>query len=512
MPKIKEYTQQIGAGAEISGRRAQSGDLFAIGPEVAQGLGSVAGVLQDTAERQEVSDIQSKLAKARAEWTVQLAERAQSTSPGDATFASKFNEDFGQYLQQIEGQAQTRAGQQAFRKGAAELSAHFVAKTGVYQAQAMGAKAKQDYLVALNSRQSELLSDPTQFQTLLASALSDLNDPSGIYAKMPAAEREKLAVQTQQDLAKSAVQGLIQNGAPELAKRQLADGKWDAYLDADIKKSLADNADVGIRAKDTAAERARLLAEREKKDRQDATMSKFLARIVDPGAQGGALSDREILADTELTAAQKQHAIDYKLRRARELHAQAQERANPGEVRRLLLDIHAATDDPKKTYNTDAVMEAYRVGKITTPEMSFLRKEVEQLRDGSNSSFQKQQQSARNSVYQAITRSVLGSVQPELAASAAYNFNMDMDQQIAAKRAKNEDPRVLLDPNHKEFLLKPERIASFLRPARDAVAAEADAVRKGGPVTGRLPTFRDYDKLPKGAQFTDPQGNIRTKP
>src|SRR3990167_4570933 len=238
MPKVREYTQQIGAEGAIQGRRAAPGDTFALGSEIGQAFGGVADVLQDTAERQEVSDIQAKLAKARAEWTVHLAERAQATSPGDATFAGKFNEDFGAYLQQLESHTQTRAGQNAFRKGAAELSAHFVEKAGVYQAQAMGAKAKQDYLVSLDARRNELLSDPTQFQALLAAATGDLNDPTGVYAKMPAGEREKLTIQMQQELAMSAVRGLIQNGAPELAKRQLEGGQWNQFLDADKKAEL----------------------------------------------------------------------------------------------------------------------------------------------------------------------------------------------------------------------------------------------------------------------------------
>lgn len=514
MPRIAEYGQQTSAASEIGGRRASADDVFALGPELGRSVGQVADVMQDAADRQEVSDVQAKLAKARADWTVAMHERAQTSSPGDPTFAPKFNEDFSKYLGEIEGKLQTKNGQMAFRKGAGELAAHFVEKAGVYQAQAMGAKAVQDYKVALNARQTELLSDFTQFQPLLNAALADINDPAGPYANMPAAKREELIIQTKMDLSKSAVQGMIQSGAPELAKKQLADGKWDAYLDADTKKALIDNAQVGINAKDSAAERQRMLEERERRDRQDVTMSKMLARVIDPKNNGGGLSDREILADPELTAAQKQHMIDYKFRRARELQSASSERANPGKVRELLLQVHAAVDDPRKTFNTDNIMEAYRKGEVTTPEMTFLRREVEQMRDGNSSPFQRQVQAARNAVYTSITRSTLGAVQPELAADAAYRFNADLEQQIAAKRAKNEDPRSLLDPTSKDYALKPERIQSFLTPARDAVAGEAARIKAGEAtaVTGRLPTYRDFATLKSGAQFTDPQGNIRVKP
>lgn len=481
MPVIRQYQQATRPSGVIEGRRSVPSDDIVLSDEAVGNVQHSADILQDVAERQEVSDVQSKLARARAEWTVHLQDRAQGANPGDPTFASKFNEDFGKYLSEIEGQAQTRAGQNAFRKGAAELSSHFVEKAGVFQSQRMGAKAVQDYAVALNSHRNTLLNDPTQHAEIERLALADLNDPTGIYANMPGDARAKLVISTRGELAMSAVQGLIQNGAPELARKQLLDGKWDAVLDADKKNKLIDEADVGIRAKDTAAERARLLAEVERKAKQEAVVGGYLARIVDPRAEGGALSDREILSNPNLDSTHKQHLIDYKLRRARELNASSQEKANPAEVRRLLLNIHAATDDPKKTYNADEVMASYKAGKITTPEMLGLRKEVEQLRDGTTSSFQKQVQSARSLIRDTFMTSIIGRIKPELAASAAYNFQADLDKAIADKRAKNEDPRVLLDPKSKEFMLDPARTAQYLRPAREAMAAEAGNARAGQP-------------------------------
>jgi hypothetical protein len=528
MPRVREYEQQTNTSADIPTRRAQASDfpngegLLAAG----QALSKYADVVYEAQERQEVSDVHAKLAKARADWTVALQERANQNDPGDATFAPKFNEDFSKYLQSIDGGLQTKSGKQAFQRGAADLSAHFVEQAGLYQAKAMGQKAKQDYLVTLDANRSTLVSDPTQFGSVLAQMSAAINDPNGLYAKMPVAARQELEIQTKKELSLSAVQGLIQNGAPDLAKRQLMDGKWDQYLDADKKHQLIGEADVGIRAKDTAAERQRLLAERERKERADQTMSTFLSRIVDPKNNGGALPDKEILANTDLTAAEKQHFIDYKMRRARELAANHEARTNPGAVRDLMLQIHANEDDPKKTYNMDPVMDAYRAGKISTPEMSFLRKEVEQMRDGNSQGFQKDVQAARSAVYTSLTRSTIGQVQPEVAADAAYRFNRDLDQAIQAKRQKNEDPRSLLDPESKEYMLRPSRLQSYMQSARNVMSDEAGKVKAAQksnavPAAGgnkgtlsaarRLPTYQDYDSLKPGQEYTDPQGNTRTK-
>jgi hypothetical protein len=71
-------------------------------------------------------------------------------------------------MQSIDGGLQTKSGKQAFQRGAADLSAHFVEQAGLYQAKAMGQKAKQDYLVTLDANRSTLVSDPTQFGSVLA--------------------------------------------------------------------------------------------------------------------------------------------------------------------------------------------------------------------------------------------------------------------------------------------------------------------------------------------------------
>ncbi len=482
MARIREYNQEIGAGADIGGRRAQAGDVFALGPELARSVNHATDVLQETADRQEVSDVQAKLAKARADWTVTLQERAQSTSPGDATFAGKFNEDFGKYMQGLEGNLQTRAGQQAFQVGAAQLSAHFVEKAGVYQAQAMGEKAKQDYLVSLNSYRNVLLSDPTQFKDVAATASAALNDPSGIYAKMPAADREKLAQQTQQELALSAVQGLIQNGAPELAKRQLAGGQWDTFLDADKKAALNDKADVAIHAKDTAAERERLLAERARKDAQDSVMKDFLARIVDPKSNGGALSDREVLVNADLTAAQQQHVIDYKRARAKELATDAENRRHPLEVDRLHREMVAAADDPTKVFSIDNVRKAFAEQRISSPEETTLERIFYTMRDAGGNSFVRDMNTQLGTVSRMVAGSVEFTGRTAEAIDTVNRIREDAFQEVEQWRSEKKNPRELLNPRSKDYLFSPERLNTYIRSGRQAVAGEAQQIRGAQPL------------------------------
>lgn len=526
MARIPVYDQQTSATADFGGRRAQEGDAFALGPDLGRAISGVADVVEDVRGRQEVSDVQAKLAKARAEWTVSLAERSQGSDPGDPEFSAKFNNEFSNYLNGVGGGLQTRAGQMAFERGSAELSAHFVEKAGVYQAQAVGKKAVADYQVALNARQNELLTDFTQFDALLNASTKDINDPSGPYARMSVADRNALVEKTKQDLALSAVQGMIQSGAAELAKKQLTGGKWDGYLDADRKAALTDRADVAIRAKDSEGERKRNLEEREKRDRQDATMRTYLARIIDPKANGGALSDREVLANADLSAGQMQHVIDYKRARAKELADGAENRNNPGQVRSLLGEIIAAGDDPNKTFTLDNVNKSYREGKISTREWSFLSGQFDRYKDGATNSFARDVNSRVGAIENQIRGSLFFMNSPTKATDSIMRMRYDLEDHVQSLRQQKINPREALNPASKNYFFAPERMSTYFQPLQGQVADESAAIRStpGGAATGRtqqirgaapvkvVPTYKDYDSLKSGDEFTDPQGNVRRKP
>jgi len=242
---------------------------------------------------------------------------------------------------------------------------------------------------------------------------------------------------------------------------------------------------------------------------QKVAMDDVLKRIVEP-RQFGRITEDEILKNETISWNQKQHAIDYMFTRQRELKNAADTKTNPEEVRRLLLQLYAAPDDPNKTYSVDPTMESYKLGRISTNEMMLIRREVDGLRDGSANGFQKQVQNASNVVHDTFTKSVEGTVQPGIAAEGWYRFKFDMDRQIAAKREKNEDPRPLLDPSSREYLLKPERLQQFMTGAKEAVKGAAKVKAEQQKLT--LPTYKDYARLKKGESFTDPQGNVRTKP
>ena len=124
MPRIYPYEQQYSAQGSLPGREAGTSDFTSATGATGQGLQNAGETLYKVAEDQEVSDVYARLAKARADWTVALQQRAESGESADPNFRQKFMDDFSQYLDKSGDGLQTRGGQQTFQRGAAQLMSH----------------------------------------------------------------------------------------------------------------------------------------------------------------------------------------------------------------------------------------------------------------------------------------------------------------------------------------------------------------------------------------------------
>lgn len=284
MAEIRQYVSSESPYADAGGRRASAAD-FASGAnftEIGQGLGRAADTLMQAQEQQDVSDVHVKLSEARAKWTTNLLERSQTDDVYKPDFADKFTTDFHGDVSAIGDGVSTAAGQRAFRQGIADMTASFAGSAGTYQAQAAGVKAKNDYQTYLNNNQLTLFKAPDQFTSIMAEAQRALNDPAGPYARLQPSVREALARTGANDLAKSAMMGLI-DASPEVGKKELEAGTSPLVkaLDADTLTALIAHADQGINAQRIDQERARIANERAQKDARDATLNSMITKLVE---------------------------------------------------------------------------------------------------------------------------------------------------------------------------------------------------------------------------------------
>jgi hypothetical protein len=243
---------------------------------------------------------------------------------------------------------------------------------------------------------------------------------------------------------------------------------------------------------------------RQKKEAGETAMNDYIQKIIDP-QKYGQFDMQATLADPKLDWQQKEHLSQFSTSYVRGVEGQT----HPGEVHDLMVQIHAPDDDPTKTYSMAPVDAAFRAGQLNTSEYRLLRSEVDNLQTGDGTPLQKQVHQAGEAVYNSFTRSTIGQVMPNVAASAWYAFTYDMSNKISQYRKENKDPSVLLNPSSRDYLMRPENIQSYLTNAQQQMAGQAQKVVKAG--ASSLPTYSDYDKLNPGASYTDPQGNVRVK-
>lgn len=443
MPQIREYTSSVSAQTDLPGRKLRGADFGSISSTAGEGLANFAEGLNKVAEQQEVTTTGANLARVRAKLTTELAEWKTSADPGDAEFSTKWSEHVQKSLEGVGEGVQTRAGRLAFQRESADLSAQFVAAGGLAQIEMAGQKAIVDYKGLLDANRNTLLADPTQFDMVRQSSLAALDNPEGTYAKMPAAKRLELRDATEATLALSAAQGVIRL-SPELALKQLNEGRWDAYLDADKKFQLERAADQGIRGKEIEAERLRVARERAEKDARDRTMNVMLTKMY--GEEG--LSTKEVIADPTLEFSQKKTLLDMVERGSKPDPI----RTNPETLMDLWARVHMPAGDPRKLTDEDELNGYFGKG-LTISDINNLRAEIQGKRTGEGSIDQQLKKAVWQAAKSAITSSdpLLKLRDPkgdENFSGWLTSFLPEWDKQIKAGKSAID----LADPKSKDYI------------------------------------------------------------
>lgn len=250
------------------------------------------------------------------------------------------------------------------------------------------------------------------------------------------------------------------------------------------------------------AEKARSEQEYQEKKVQETRMKELDGQIFNP-SKFGKFDVQAVAEDTTLTSAQIQHMIGTYERRQRELRADHESKQHPEEVRRLDGMIHAAADDPTKTFSFKPIQDSYMAGSISFQERNALMGVFEQSKDGDSAGFGRRMKVLQDTAYAGFTRSLEGSVQPEVAVNAYYTWWNDLQTKVADKRAKGEDPSVLIDPSSREFLGGKDRLSSFMHNGAPALAPAVDKQK------AQLPKGRDNAK--PGEAYLDDKGNVRQR-
>lgn len=290
MPRIPSYTPKVEANGPVDSRRVTGEDLgFGAGfSALGKGLGELGDAVSKTAERSETADITAKLATLHGQAATDLQQRFQSADPGDQTVAPKFMEDFTGQLDKLGENLQTGAARRYFQETGARLTAHYQQSAFANQADLAGVKAKEDHVRTLNGLSAGLEGDPSSFElsrNMHENYINNLVQTGGL----PSEAAEKLRVQGETELAKSAVRGWAQIDPAE-AKKQLDSGQWDQYLGGDVKHQMLSEVHVAENARRVQQDRLDAKAKELLDAQREITEGKLLQKYVD-----GSLTDHDIM-------------------------------------------------------------------------------------------------------------------------------------------------------------------------------------------------------------------------
>lgn len=485
MPKLPIYEQQVRVNRGIEGRRA-SGSDFDVGrglSALGEGVDRVGDTINRVAEQRDLSDMHAELAVIRADSSEELQRQVQSGEINAEDALDKYNEKVSERVSQLQGRMRTRAGQNAATTYGTNLTEGLREKAFQIKAAADGALTVDNFKQAHSKNGAAIYADPTQFETVLAETEALLNDPQGPYVnRLPADKRRELIQQSREELAILAARGTIDNISPELFKKQLKAGTWDGLIPPDKLPVLDNMADEAIRARQSDEDRAYRLAERAKKEAEDKTWGAMLQRMEKPDL--GGLTFKEIVTNPSLSPQLKEHmrgVLEQRLKNPNQM-------SNPQVVLDVQKKIYLPPDHPDKIDDPRVVMNLYSVNnQLSQPDMKMLLADIETSK--TQDALGRDLQQLTSTVHSVFMRTLVGqNPGPDLIANgdtATYNWRKDALAEIERYRAEGKNPRELLDPNSKEYLGSPGRLASYLGTAKTAIADTAARIQtlKAGDIT-----------------------------
>jgi hypothetical protein len=450
MPKIPEYIPEVGAPGMPPTRNATAIDFGGDGVEnLGRSIQGTAGVLHEKASQDDVTNVRVAMAKARAEWDVNFRDRANGATPGDPTFADKFKQDFTDYIGKSRDIAQTRDGQRTFDLLSAELTGHFTEKAGLFQVQSAGIKAKNDWDVSQRAYATSIVTDPTSYGAVLGQAIAELRDPKGQYGRLPNDARQQLETKARDTMAQAYINGLVDNGAPELARKLLMDGKLDDQLEPKDKQRLVHAADAGITAKRVAAEHADALARREEKKAVDATNDVLMGKFID-----GKLTMGDVRASGLPTFGEgSQNTWVTMLRTQAKEWAEKPIKTNPTVMLDAFTSINLPAGDPKKITSMSEINNLYTKGYVSWADLSHLRSEFQNQQTAEGQRLGTVKSDFMKGIKAQLDKSTMNRLD-EAGGERMFRYTVYVNEQIDAARKANKDPYQLFNPNSPEYVGK----------------------------------------------------------
>lgn len=149
--------------------------------------------------------------------------------------------------------------------------------------------------------------------------------------------------------------------------------------------------------------------------------------------------------------------------------------------------INLPTGDPNRITDPSQVTPLIAHG-LNYSDSQKLITEMKELNSPEANPFLKTVNQTKQTAQRMLSVNLQTAAHPEWGQEAAYRFGYALDQQVAAYRKAGKDPQTLFDPTSPDYVLKPERVMSFLPTGKAAGGnrTQSGAVQPQG-VQPRMP-------------------------
>jgi hypothetical protein len=407
----------------------------------------------------------------------------------DEAFTETYMSRISTNLDLVGQKFETAAGRQAWERGAAEMTGHYLIAAGESYSKAAGIKAVSQAKDFVDVSRNTLMNDPFQFERVEQGVANTINDKNGVFAHMPANVRDEFLRTTKTELAKSAVQGVIRLD-PNIAMKQLNSDQWDPYLDADAKHALQTEARVGIAGLEAEARRREAEAERLRKKEIEATNQQMVEHYSTKSLTAPMILNSNLPATGE---GSKEHWIKMVEAQNKE-HHEAPIKKDP----RLFVDTLQQIRQGKITSTTQIedlfAQSAQRGSGLTWEDTKQLRQEFVDMRTPEGAKLGAQVDAFLTSRKPMIDKSnpMMGKIDMQ-GGIKYYEYLSMVQDRVAEYKRDGKDPRVLLDPKSPEFLGSPEIVNQYRPTLKESAEAVAEDFKRGREA--KPPTANGSSKL-----------------
>lgn len=391
MPRIREYFARdvkinVGplqslASAQAEAGRSQANAIKTQWDSAGKAISDTFSIVEKHLEQNDTSKLTADGAMTHAQLKKQWSETVAQADPNDPEVADKFMNDVVQpTLDKMSEGINTQRGQEMYEQMAARIKADMFETSAVDQSTLRGNAAVNNLQTFRNKTSSSLQTDPTGFRTAVAMTDVVLQNYQATYGNEKTRDQlMTLGHEMKHEFAVSALQAMAKAN-PAAAKKAIASGAYDEFIDGTDKNSLDSYADQQQGADDAEQKSAAVELRKTQKDAFNASAATLSGALI--GEDGRVVVPPNYFKDL-ITLSQAPEADAGTISALRNAAIAALDRQAKGPV--VVSDPHVVDEfknrmglDPTdpRALTIDEVFQAAADGRLSEKDLGFYTKWV----------------------------------------------------------------------------------------------------------------------------------------